>query len=177
MGGKWYAENVCMYAQLFRGEALPLNDLHKAINIDDAQHIAHKAWWHWGEANISKGTTVFKNLVCDVQALKSTRPIIHCEIPSPVLKACCLVVKSCSYCYAQKKWIKAMELKGFQTQIVRQSNWAQQSIPQTIQCNPTRSSLLTTKKWRQHQAMSSSLEPRRLLDITDSKSHAGKRAT
>ena len=51
----------------------PLNDLHIAIGIDDVQYMFHKAWRHWGEANIRKGTPIFNHLVCDVHTLKTYR--------------------------------------------------------------------------------------------------------
>ena len=42
---------------------------------------------------------------------------------------------------------------GSQTQIVRSSNRTRQSMAHTNQCNPSLSSELTTKMWRQHHLM------------------------
>ena len=52
-----------------------------------------------------------------------------------------------------------MELRGSQTQIVKSSNRTRQSKAHTNQCNPSLSLELTTKMWRRHQVMLSSLVP------------------
>ena len=62
-----------------------LNDLHSAIGINNAQHIVDEIRTHWGEANIRKKTQVIHHQVCEVQALKTTRPIVLLESQGPVL--------------------------------------------------------------------------------------------
>ena len=51
-----------------------LNDPHNVIMIGNAQHVVDKTWTHWGEGNIRKRAPVIHHRVCDVQALKTTRP-------------------------------------------------------------------------------------------------------
>ena len=64
---------------------------------------------------------MFNQLVCDVQALKTTRPAVFLESQGPVLG-----------CKAAKKGrFKAMELTGSQTQIMRRSNQTRRSMPPT----------------------------------------------
>ena len=58
-----------------------------------------------------------------------------------------------------------MELRGSQTQIVKSSNRTQQSKACTNHRGPSLSSELTTKKWRRHQVMLSSLVPDSTLCI------------
>ena len=61
------------------------NDPHSAININNAQHIVDKIWTLWGEGNIRKRTPVIHHQVCEVQAVKTTRPTTHLEYQGPLL--------------------------------------------------------------------------------------------
>ena len=53
----------------------------------------------------------------------------------------------------RKGRIKSMELRGSQTQIMKSSNRIRQSKAHINKCAPSLSLVLTTKMWRQHQAM------------------------
>ena len=60
------------------------NDPHSTIGIFNAQHIVDKIWRHWGVANIRKRTPVTHHKVCEVQALKTTRPTFFLKSQGPV---------------------------------------------------------------------------------------------
>ena len=53
-----------------------LNDPHSAISINNAQHIVDNTWTNWGEWNIRERSPVIHHQVCELQALKTTRPTI-----------------------------------------------------------------------------------------------------
>ena len=60
-----------------------LNDVHGAIGIHIVQHIVDKTREHWGEAVIQNRTLVIQDHVCDVRALKTTRPTIPLDSRAP----------------------------------------------------------------------------------------------
>ena len=62
-----------------------LNDRQSALSINNAQHKIDKTWTHWGEGSICKRTPVIHHHVCEVQALKTTRPTILLESQGLVL--------------------------------------------------------------------------------------------
>ena len=62
-----------------------LNDPHSTISINNAEHIVHKTGTHWDEGHIGKSTPVLHHQLCNVQALKTTRPNVRLESQGAVL--------------------------------------------------------------------------------------------
>ena len=76
------------------------NDPHSAISINNTEHIAHNTGTNWDEGHIGKRISVLHRDLRDVQALKTTRPIVLLESQGAVLGQ---LVASESFIIAVKK--------------------------------------------------------------------------
>ena len=61
------------------------NDPHSTVNINTTEHIVYKTATDWDEEHIGKRTSVLHRQLCDVQALKTTRPTVRLESQGMVL--------------------------------------------------------------------------------------------